>query len=173
MRRLGRSSLRLQRGNAVFQRRPRLPAFAAQVEGVPEPTGDGCPKEAVAEVGQHTFVEGGGFQVGQASLGVIGGLDAHRDGLVPLLRLHEVTGEVHRGGPGKLTERLRRLIVQANALWFYQVVVDRIPGQNVPEPVGALRTGLLHELLVDESPQGGQQGGLVTVGEGEQRLIAK
>ena len=145
-------------------------SIAGQIEGIPPAAGQRGPQWGAGDVREHPLVEGSRFLIRKATLGIFGRLDANRDGLLPMARLHEMAGEVDRGDARQSAQYLGGLFVQPPSLGSNKVVVNRIATEDVPELIGSRHRPFVHQLLLNQVPQGGDHRGLVLLGQSDQWL---
>src|SRR5205823_8509692 len=148
-------------------------SIAGQIEGIPPAAGQRGPQWGAGDVREHPLVEGSRFLIRKATLGIFGRLDANRDGLLPMARLHEMAGEVDRGDARQSAQYLGGLFVQPPSLGSNKVVVNRIATEDVPELIGSRHRPFVHQLLLNQVPQGGDHRGLVLLGQSDQWLELK
>src|SRR5205814_10604164 len=108
-------------------------SIAGQIKGVSPAAGQRGPQWGAGDVREHPLVQGSRFLIRKATLGIFGRLDANRDGLLPMARLHEMAGEVDRGDARQSAQYLGGLFVQPPSLGSNKVVVNRIATEDVPE----------------------------------------
>src|SRR6266571_4024123 len=133
----------LRQRDALLEIALRPPRIAGVKQRVAQSAEDLPAKQLVCQAWKDALVKFGGLLVRVLALGVIGSLDADRDGVLPQACRHQVMGQVDRRGAGKLTEGRSRSLVQALPLLGDEILVDGLPSECMSEPIPAVGAGVL------------------------------
>ena len=131
-------------------------------------------RRPVRHAGQELLVKLRRLAVGLVSLRLLRGLHPDRHGIVPPVCSQQVECEVDRGGAGAAREHICRDSVELFTPRRDHVVVDRLAGKGMPEPVLAVVLRLLLEqLLLDARVKRGLHRAVILRGHCDEHWIAK